>query len=317
MKFGKAIMVASLCAALSPALTQAQTPPKVVIGMNGWIGFAPLHLALREGLFKKNGVHVEIRMMPLRERRAALASDVIQCAAANLETHVAWTANGVPSTQILLLDQSNGGDGLAVRKDIAQIKGLAGQRIGVDVPGTSPHFMLAYLLKKNGMTLSDVTLVSLAPQAAVEALLAGQVDAAQLYEPHLSTVRDHPERGKVLLSTRDYPAVLGSLACRRDFLRQQPKLARALVRSWFEALDMIHASPARAHQVMGAATGQSGAQSVYSASFIHWQGRRENRAFFDQKFGPFSREVGEILLSSRLIAGLPDPDSLYEGGFLH
>ena len=54
-----AIVIAALAGLAAPALAQAQTPakagdpPKVVIGMSGWTGFAPLTLAEKAGIFKK------------------------------------------------------------------------------------------------------------------------------------------------------------------------------------------------------------------------------------------------------------------------
>jgi len=34
----------------------AQDLPKVTVGMSGWTGFAPLSLAEKAGIFKKNGI---------------------------------------------------------------------------------------------------------------------------------------------------------------------------------------------------------------------------------------------------------------------
>ena len=191
------LRVALGCLAITclAAAAQAQPLPKVVIGMSGWTGFAPLTLAEKSGIFKNNGVDVEIKFIPQATRHLALASNAIQCAATTVETHVTWNANGVQITQFLLLDKSNGGDGIAVRKDINSMRDLKGKSIGVDAPGTSPFFVLAYLLKKNGMTMNDIKRVSLSPQAAANAFLAGQNDAAQTYEPFMSAIRDKPEAG--------------------------------------------------------------------------------------------------------------------------
>ena len=45
------------------------------------------------------------------------------------------------------------------------------------------------MLKKNGLSVKDVTVVNLEPAAAAQAFVAGQNDAAMTYEPYLSTVR--------------------------------------------------------------------------------------------------------------------------------
>ena len=294
----------------------AQAMPKVVIGMSGWTGFAPLTLAEKAGIFKKNGVDVEIKFIPQASRHLALASGAIQCAATTVETHVAWNANGVQITQILLLDKSNGGDGIAVRKDINSIKDLKGKAIGVDAPGTSPFFVLAYMLKKNGMTMKDVKLVSLSPQAAANAFIAGQNDAAQTYEPYMSAVRDKPEAGKILATTKDYPVVVDTFGCPRTFLRANPKAVEAMVKSWYEALDMIKKEPAKSYEIMGSAVKQTGEQFAKSAQFIAWQDPAASRKFFATEIGPFSKDAADLLLENNVIRSIPDLNTLHETTFL-
>src|SRR5690606_5924613 len=80
------------CAMALAAPAQAQDA-KIVLGMSGWTGFAPLTLADKAGIFKKNGLDVELKMIPQKDRHLALASKAIQCAATTVETHVAWNTN--------------------------------------------------------------------------------------------------------------------------------------------------------------------------------------------------------------------------------
>ena len=65
---------------------------------------------------------------------------------------------------------------LAARASIGKISDLKGKSVGVDAPGTASYFGLAWILMKNGMTLKDVNLVTLSPQAAATAFVAGQND---------------------------------------------------------------------------------------------------------------------------------------------
>ena len=57
----------------------ADTP--VAIGISGWTGFAPLTLADKAGIFKKNGLDVTLKMVPQQSRHLAIASGSLQCAA--------------------------------------------------------------------------------------------------------------------------------------------------------------------------------------------------------------------------------------------
>ena len=279
---------------------------KVALGMSGWTGFAPLTLADKAGIFKKNGLDVELRMIPQKDRHLALASGAIQCAATTVETHVAWNANGVPIVQIFQMDKSYGADGLAVRNDVKTFADLKGKAIGVSAPGTSPYFGLAWMLNKNGMSMKDVKLVSLEPQPAAQAFVSGQNDGAMTYEPYLSTIRSNPEAGKILATTLDYPMVMDTVGCAPNWLKANPKAARALADSYFEALEMIKSDPAKSNEIMGSAVKQSGEQFAKSSNYLRWSDRAANQKFFANDIMPFMKDAQAILLEAGVIRKAPD-----------
>jgi len=300
---------------LGSTAVQAETT-KVSLGISGWTGFAPLTLADKAGIFKAHGLDVEIKMIPQKDRHLAIASNAVQCAATTVETYVAWNANGVPIVQILQLDKSYGADGLAVRNNIKSFADLKGKTIGVDAPGTSPYFGLAYMLKKNGMSLKDVKLATLSPQASAQAFLAGQNDAAMTYEPYLSSVRQAPEKGKILATTLKYPMVMDTLGCSPQWLQKNPKAAKALVESYFAALDMMKKSPAKSNEIMGAEVKQTGAQFAESATFLRWADRKDNKKFFSGELASFSKTAADLLLGMGVIRKVPDISKLYDGRFV-
>ncbi len=279
---------------------------KITLGMSGWTGFAPLTLADKAGIFKKNGLEVDLRMIPQQSRQLALASGSIQCAATTVETHVAWNANGVPITQIFQMDKSYGADGLAVRNDVKSFADLKGKSIGVSSPGTAPYFGLAWMLNKNGMTMKDVKLVSLEPQPSAQAFVAGQNDAAMTYEPYLSTVRSNPAAGKILATTLDYPMVMDTVGCAPTWLKANAKAAQALTNSYFEALEMIKSDPAKANDIMGSAVKQTGEQFAKSSAYLRWSDKAANQKFFANDLVPFMKEAQVILLESGVIRKVPD-----------
>ena len=127
--FAVFLVAASLAAAAPAARAQ-----KVVLGMSGWTGFSPLSLADKADIFKRNGVDVELRMIPPVPRSAALASGALNAAATTVDQHIVWMSAGIPSVQVALIDKSNGGDGLAVRSGINSIKDLKGKSVNVDGP---------------------------------------------------------------------------------------------------------------------------------------------------------------------------------------
>jgi NitT/TauT family transport system substrate-binding protein len=305
-----------LAAAAVYAAAAAAQDTKVAIGISGWTGFAPLTLAKEAGIFKKNGLDVSIKKIPQKDRHLAIASGDVQCAATTVETYVVWNANGVPITQVVQLDKSYGADGLAVRPGIAKVADLKGKTVGVDAPGTSPYFGLAWILKKNGLSMKDVTVATMSPQAAAQAFVAGQNDAAMTYEPYLSAVRDKPESGKIIATTLEYPMVMDTLGCTPKFIGENPKAVKAIVDSYFEALEMIKKDPAKSNEIMGADVKQTGADFAKSAAYLRWQDKAANQKFFAGEIQAFSREASDLLLEVGIIKTKPDVNFLVDTRFI-
>ena len=289
---------------------------KVGIGISGWTGFAPLTLANQAGIFKKNGLDVTIKKIPQKDRHLAIASGDVQCAATTVETWISWNANGVATKQIFQLDKSYGADGMATRNDIASIKDLKGKTVAASVPGTSPYFALAWMLKKNGLSVKDVTVANMEPAAAAQAFVAGQNDAAMTYEPYLSTVRAAPDKGKIIDTTLDYPMVMDTFGCTPKFLTENPKAAQALADSYFEAIAMIEKDQAKSHEIMGADVKQSGEQFGNSAKYLRWQDKAANQKFFVGEFQAFTKEAADLLLEIGIIKSVPKIDDLYDASFI-
>jgi NitT/TauT family transport system substrate-binding protein len=301
-------------AAVTPVI--GQDLPKVTVAMSGWTGFAPLTLAEKAGLFKKQGVDATIKFIPQKDRHLAIASGDVQCAATTVETWIVWNANGVPTKQVAQLDKSFGADGMVVRNTIGKISDLKGKTVAASSPGTAPFFTLAWMLKKNGLTVKDVTVVNLEPGPAAQAFVAGQNDAAMTYEPYLSTVRDKPEAGKIIATTLDYPMIMDTFGCTPKFINDNPKLVQALVNGYFDAVDMIRAEPKKSFEIMGAAVKQTGEQFEKSQSYLRWQDRAANAKFFAGDLQAFSREAAELLLELGIIKTVPDINAIIDTRFL-
>ena len=308
------IVAAAMGAALVSAPAQAQT--KVNIGISGWTGFAPLTLAKEAGIFAKNGLDVTIKKIPQASRHLAIASGDIQCAATTVETWVVWNANGVATTQLFQLDKSYGADGMAVRNNIGSIKDVKGKTVAASAPGTAPYFTLAWFLKKNGLSVKDVTVVNMEPGPAAQAFIAGQNDVAMTYEPYLSAVRAAPDKGKIIATTLDYPMVMDTFGCTPKFIAENEAAVRALAASYFQALEMIKADQAKAYEIMGADVKQTGEKFGESAKYLRWQDKEANKKFFSGEHAQFSKEAADLLLEIGVIKQIPDLSKLADTRFV-
>ena len=308
--------LAALAALFAPAAHAQDT--KVAVAISGWTGFAPLTLAKEAGLFKKYGLDVSIKKIPQKDRHLAIASGDIQCAATTVETWVVWNANGVATTQIFQLDKSYGADGMVVKPGISKISDLRGKTVAADAPGTAPYFGLAWMLKKNGLSIKDVKVVNLSPQAAANAMIAGTdgVDAAMTYEPYLSAVRAKPEAGKIIATTLDYPMVMDTFGCTPKFLTDNPKAAKALADGYFDAVAMIKADPKKSFEIMGADVKQTAEAFEGSQKYLRWQDREANLKFFAGEHAQFTKEAADLLLEVGIIKAIPDLGKLADTRFL-
>jgi NitT/TauT family transport system substrate-binding protein len=309
------IVATALAAAFMTTPVAAQGT-KVAIGISGWTGFAPLTLAKEAGIYAKNGLDVTIKKIPQASRHLAIASGDIQCAATTVETWIVWNANGVATTELFQLDKSYGADGMVVRNAIQSIKDVKGKTVAASAPGTAPYFTLAWFLKKNGLTVKDVTVVNMEPGPAAQAFLAGQNDAAMTYEPYLSAVRAKPEAGKIVATTLDYPMVMDTFGCTPKFIAENEGAVRALVKSYFDALEMIKTDQAKAYEIMGADVKQTGEQFGNSAKYLRWQDKEANKKFFAAEFQAFNKEAADLLLELGIIKTMPDLSKIADTRFI-
>jgi NitT/TauT family transport system substrate-binding protein len=240
----------------------------------------------------------------------------VQCAATTVETWVVWNANGVATTQLFQLDKSYGADGMAVRAGTASIKDLKGKTVAASAPGTAPYFTLAWFLKKNGLSVKDVSVVNMEPGPAAQAFIAGQNDAAMTYEPYLSAVREKPEAGKIIATTLDYPMIMDTFGCTPKFIADNEGAVKALAKSYFEAVAMIGAEKDKSYEIMGADVKQTGEKFGASAQYLRWQDQEANKKFFAGEHQAFSKEAAELLLEIGVIKEIPDLTKLADPRFI-
>ena len=168
------------------------------------------------------------------------------------------------------------------------------------------------MLKKSGLSIKDVKVLTLEPQPVANALIASTTDfdAGMTYEPYLSAVRAKPEASKIIATTLDYPMVMATSGCTPKFLKENPKAAKALADGYFDALDMIRRDPKKSFEIMGTDVKQSGEAFAKSQAYLRWQDRAANQKFFAGEHAQFTKEAAELLLEIGSIKAIPDLSGL-------
>ena len=136
------------------------------------------------------------------------------------------------------------------------------------------------------------------------------------YEPYLSAVREKPEAGKIIATTLDYPMVMDTFGCTPKFIAENETAVKALVKSYFDAVEGIRADEKKAYEIMGADVKQTGEQFGNSAMYLRWQDRAANRTFFTGEFHAFNKEAADLLLEIGVIKQIPDLGKIVDTRFI-
>ncbi|HVG51437.1 MAG TPA: ABC transporter substrate-binding protein, partial [Xanthobacteraceae bacterium] len=132
---------------------------------------------------------------------------------------------------------------------INSVKDLAGKKIGVSAPGSSTHFFLNYILRKDGVDTNSIGVIGVGLEAtAIAAMEQGSVDAAVMLDPALTLLQGKFKDLKILRDTRtqkdtidvfggEYPG--GALYTRADWIAKNEKTAQALTNAIVNTLKWI------------------------------------------------------------------------------
>ena len=246
-----AALLVSACGGQA-APTGGAAPIKLKIGYSVWVGYGPLFIARDKGYFKDEGLDVElVKVEDPKDRFAALSGKQLDGLVTTLDTMTLYWRSETPFAAVLGLDESAGGDGILVRKEvnIGSVTDLKGKKIGVNV-GSVSNFLLDYLLQQNGITDADVSLVKMKQGDVPAALASGQIDAGVTWEPHLSKAAKDPSLA-ILTTSKDTPGlIVDALVLRRDVITANQGVATMLSRAWNKAIEYQKANADDAAAIM-------------------------------------------------------------------
>ncbi len=242
-------LAAALAAAtLAPAAgCRLREPERLVIGTVRLPSIGLVFIAEAEGFFAVEGVEiVQRRFASGKDALVALDAGEVDGAVA-LETPVALRASRDPEIEILTtLHVASRSTRLVARADrgIARTADLRGKRVGVPL-GTNAEYFLHSLLAYAGIEDSEVRIVDVAPEAAVDALSGGEVDAVAIWPPH--TVRARRALGRDVLELEgEVYTEISMLVTRTPVLATRREALRRTLRALSRAEGLARESPERA-----------------------------------------------------------------------
>ncbi len=231
---------AAMALALALSACRPAQPP-LVVGAPHLPATALVFLAERSGCLARGPHPVVLRRYPSgRDALAALRKDEVH-AAAGYQTPFILNSFEDPSLRILtVLHSSSRASYVVARRDrgVRSAADLRGKRIGYP-PRTSADYLVRSLLAFEGMGMSDVVLVEIAPADAAAQLSAGRVDAVAGWSPHVDIAAAAlPESNRQLIYSDVYEE-LSVIATRQPVRESRPQALQTLVRCTVEAARQV------------------------------------------------------------------------------
>jgi NitT/TauT family transport system substrate-binding protein len=228
--------------------------PKLVLGVGGkaLLYYLPLTIAERRGLFKEEGLEVEINDFGGGARSLqALVGGSVDIVTGAYEHTIRMQAKGQDIRALVELGRFPA-IVLAVRKDKAgQIKSAAdlkGAKIGVTAPGSSTALTAQYAMVKAGLKPADAAIIGVgAGPSAVAAMKKGEIDVISHLDPVIAKLEADGDV-QVLIDTRTEAgtrALFGGsnpaavLYTRKDFIDRNPVTTQRLVNVFVKSLKWL------------------------------------------------------------------------------
>lgn len=167
----------------------------------------PLVLADELGYYDDQGVEVQLSDLQSGTKALeAVESGSAQIAASFYDHTLRMQAKNRPYTSFIVLSDSPGAVLATPPSSSGEVKSVAdlkGRPVGIAAPGSAEETYFSQALKRNNMTIKDVSLVTTGTgSSAVAAMEGGQVSAGWMYEPAFSQFESRNSGTGILIDTR-------------------------------------------------------------------------------------------------------------------
>jgi taurine transport system substrate-binding protein len=130
-----------------------------------------------------------------------------------INVELVWIAEGIAAAEALVV---RNGSGIVAPQD------LKGKKLAVPFVSTT-HFHTLFALEQFGISAGELTILNLPPNGIAAAWLRGDIDAAFVWNPALSKIK---QTGKVLITSGDLgrwgKPTFDGLVANRDFTSRHP-----------------------------------------------------------------------------------------------
>ena len=139
---------------------------------------------------------------------------------------------------------------------VQSVQDLAGKTIYASGQGSTPEYILNYILEKNGLS-DQVTVSYVGEHAALAAMVAaGEVELAMLPEPNVSAVRAKNAETRVALdlteawnAVSDTPLAQGCTIARRAYYEENKQRVNSLLKDYAASVEKVNGDEGAAEKL--------------------------------------------------------------------
>ncbi|MFL6547326.1 MAG: putative urea ABC transporter substrate-binding protein [Povalibacter sp.] len=257
------ILLCSLFCAVFAQNASAAEKKEFKIAWSIYVGWMPWDYAGESGILKKwadkYGIKIELTQINdyVESINQYTAGAFDGCVMTNMDMLTIPSAGGVDSTGLIVGDFSNGNDGVVIKgkgKKLADIKGLPINLVELSVS----HYLLARGLETVGLKERDIKVVNTSDADIVAAYAAATTKATVTWKPQLSEVLAAPDAQLVFDSSKIPGEIIDMMVVNSATLKDNPKLAKALVGAWYETLAVMSKKDAAGQKALTSMAKASG-----------------------------------------------------------
>ena len=255
-----------MCALLLTLVTQpaaAAEKKSFKVAWSIYVGWMPWDYANSSGILKKwadkYGIKIELTQINdyVESINQYTAGSFDGCVMTNMDMLTIPSAGGVDSTALIVGDFSNGNDGVIIKgkgKKLSDIKGMPINLVELSVS----HYLLARGLETVGLKERDIKVVNTSDADIVAAYAAAGTKATVTWKPQLSEILAAPDAQLVFDSSKIPGEIIDMMVVNTTTLKDNPKLAKALVGAWYETLALMTKKDPAAQQALASMAKASG-----------------------------------------------------------
>ncbi len=292
-------------------------PPRLVLAVNPWPGYAYFALAKARGHYDVRRINLDLRNFadPAGVMEAYVSGGAQAIATTTID---AVTICGVAPDRcpviVYVIDESRGADQVLARQGVKDLKGLADQPIALDRSSLS-RYVLSRAFETVGLPPPEPSQLRFLPAASWEAALRrGEVQAAVTFPPRSEQLLGALPL-QTLFTSRQLPyEVLDVLAVEPELLDQHPDAVMALVQGWKAMREEENQRPASVRQAMAEYLGLDSGAAAALWEGIRFPGRQEQYELLDpaqNNLPPLLEKIRKVLYANGVIpANTPLPTTV-------